>query len=324
MTLGSNSTENGVHSDEAKATLQDRFKMLRMQSEAGLDDDASPAGTGAGGGAIAGLVGRSATIGLGVSSPTIGDESPEAKSPPPATRRPSIINPKLPPGTAAGVEAAPDTSGPVDWDLWQNVVYEGPAAVARTSETELKDAIASGIPHAIRGVVWQVLADSKNDELERLYKDLVARGSPPKTDSNGTRDKESIASSASSIHSVQSTPAIGSESSAQPESAPHVNGNGIAAGNDPVSRMIQDARSKNNIDVSSIQKLEKVIKRDMGARTSYSKYLMSAGLQDGLFGVCKAYALLDESVGYAQGMNFIAMPLLFNVSVHPGVCGWRN
>ena len=34
----------------------------------------------------------------------------------------------------------------------------------------------------------------------------------------------------------------------------------------------------------------------------------------GLFGVCKAYALFDEGVGYAQGINFIAMPLLFNMT----------
>lgn len=64
---------------------------------------------------------------------------------------------------------------------------------------------------------------------------------------------------------------------------------------------------------AAIIKLEKTIKRDLGARTSYSKYLMAAGLQDGLFGICKAYALYDEAVGYAQGMNFIAMPLLFNM-----------
>ncbi len=29
----------------------------------------------------------------------------------------------------------------------------------------------------------------------------------------------------------------------------------------------------------------------------------------------KRYALYDEDVGYAQGMNFIAMPLLFNVRI---------
>jgi hypothetical protein len=66
-------------------------------------------------------------------------------------------------------------------------------------------------------------------------------------------------------------------------------------------------------DAVSLQKLEKTIKRDLGARTSFSKFAASAGLQEGLFGVCKAYALFDESVGYAQGMNFLAMPLLFNV-----------
>ena len=59
-----------------------------------------------------------------------------------------------------------DPSTPVDWDLWQSVVYEGPAAVARTSPEEPNRAIATGIPNAIRGVVWQVLAQSKNEELE--------------------------------------------------------------------------------------------------------------------------------------------------------------
>ena len=68
-------------------------------------------------------------------------------------------------------------------------------------------------------------------------------------------------------------------------------------------------------EAAALVKLEKAIKRDLGARTSFSKFLMSAGLQTGLFGICKAYALFDEEVGYAQGMNFIAMPLLFNASV---------
>lgn len=66
-------------------------------------------------------------------------------------------------------------------------------------------------------------------------------------------------------------------------------------------------------DAAALAKLEKMIKRDMGARTSFSKFATSSGLQEGLFGVCKAYALFDEGVGYAQGMNFLAMPLLFNV-----------
>jgi hypothetical protein len=71
---------------------------------------------------------------------------------------------------------------------------------------------------------------------------------------------------------------------------------------------------KQKRDAAALIKLEKAIKRDLGARTSFSKYAQSAGLQDGLFGLCKAYALFDEAVGYAQGINFIAMPLLFNMS----------
>jgi hypothetical protein len=67
-------------------------------------------------------------------------------------------------------------------------------------------------------------------------------------------------------------------------------------------------------EAAALQKLEKAIRRDLGARTSYSRYFVSQGNQESLFGLCKAYALYDEGVGYAQGMNFIVMPLLFNVS----------
>jgi hypothetical protein len=78
-----------------------------------------------------------------------------------------------------------------------------------------------------------------------------------------------------------------------------------------VSILLAEKKKRDSV---ALKKLEKAIKRDMGTRTSYSKYTQSAGLQDGLFGVCKAYALFDEGIGYAQGINFIAMPLLFNVT----------
>jgi hypothetical protein len=58
----------------------------------------------------------------------------------------------------------------------------------------------------------------------------------------------------------------------------------------------------------------------MGSRTSYSKYAVAAGFQDGLFNVCKAYALFDEAVGYPQGMNFIIMPLLFTMPEEEAFC----
>ena len=47
---------------------------------------------------------------------------------------------------------------------------------------------------------------------------------------------------------------------------------------------------------------------------------MAAGFQDGLFNVCKAYALFDEAVGYPQGMNFIIMPLLFTMPEEEAFC----
>lgn len=301
----------GRETDSARnsqSSLKDRFKMLRMQEEAGVNMGEGATTNGAGqGGAIAG---RSASIGFGVGNPTAAtagekDELHEpaqmqrgtsSPGPQPPQRAPTI-NTNLAPGTAAGMTVGPSAT-PVDWDLWQNVVYEGPAAVARANPEELNQAIVSGIPQAIRGVVWQVLAKSKDEKLEVVYHELVAKatdkekpltnGHTSLTGSDSSKEKESIASSGSSIHSNHSTP------------GPSVNGDTTDG-------------AHHKLDAAKVHKLEKTIKRDLGARTSYSKYMMAAGLQEGLFGVCKAYALYDEQVGYAQGMNFIAMPLLFNM-----------
>ncbi|TKA64177.1 hypothetical protein B0A49_05973 [Cryomyces minteri] len=240
-----------------------------------------------------------------------------------------MFKPDLPPGTASGMAAGPATEGvtSVDWDLWQSVVYEGPAAVARTSADELGRSIASGIPQAIRGVVWQVLAQSKNEELEGVYRELVARGtdkersasnagiSAPRSESSGAlgQERDSLASSASSVHSDSSTPATSGVTS-----SPQNEGNSVEAAAKVNTQAERVKRAED--DASALQKLEKTIRRDLGARTSYSKYVMSAGLQEGLFGVCKAYALFDGDVGYAQGMNFIAMPLLFNMPEEEAFC----
>lgn len=307
--------------------------MLRMREEAGIQTlEGSELGSPTmSGGAIAGLIGRGTSVGLGIGSPTsVADEkekglrispmqSPSSAVPPP-------FDPGLAPGTVVGVSAGPsalnDPAAPVDWDLWQSVVYEGPAAVARTSAEELNRAIASGIPSAIRGVVWQVLAQSKNDELESVYQELVVRGTDKDRDLskessnaylNGqAKDKQSVASSASSVHSEHSTPAT---------SVP----NGVASPSPSVEKdhesiaklqaaMVAERKKRSDDDAAALKKLEKVIRKDLGARTSYSKYAAAAGLQEALFGVCKAYALFDEGVGYAQGMNFLIMPLLFNVN----------
>lgn len=313
-------------------SLRDRFKLLRMREEAGITsigDEEYPASS------IAGLISRSANLVLGVASPTsIENHSPI--SPNTISLIPLAVDNALAPGTTAGVSAGPSTMGdpaaPVDWDLWQSVVYEGPAAVARTSAEELNKAITSGIPSAIRGVVWQVIAQSKNEELESVYRELVARGTDKDKDrmsasSGGTgssvvtgnasvngsgREKDTVMSSASSVHSDHSTLATTVTNGIRSPSPSH--DKDLESIAKVQATAIAERNRKAKEDAASIQKLEKAIKRDLGARTSFSKFAASAGLQEGLFGVCKAYALFDEGVGYAQGVNFLAMPLLFNVS----------
>ena len=330
-------SDSSAGAKKHRNSLRDRFKMLRMREEAGIQSlGGQEVGSPTAGGTFAAMIGRSASVGLGIGSPTsIADEKEGglAASPlhSPVSAAPPLTNSNLAPGTASGVTAGPsamtDPAAPVDWDLWQSVVYEGPSAVARTSAEELSIAIASGIPSAIRGVVWQVLAQSKNEELETVYRELVVRGTdkdrehlaaingqqPLNGVMNGhAKEKHSVASSASSTHSDHSTTAtsttngIISPSPSQKDEAESVTKLQAA--------MMAERKKKAKEDASTLQKLEKVIRKDLGARTSYSKYAVAAGLQEGLFGVCKAYALFDEAVGYAQGMNFLVMPLLFNVS----------
>jgi hypothetical protein len=324
-TLGRIDDEGDLQANNrsSQGSLRDRFKLLRMREEAGITmgDDAETSE----GGVLAGLIGRTTSIGLGVGSPTstAGDDPAPASPPASSLARQPNINPNLAPGTAAGVAAGPagDTAEPVDWDLWQSVVNEGPTAIARTSSEELSRAIANGIPQVIRGVIWQVLSQSKSEELEGMYRELIARGTDKeyshiKTSNlaNGSanvngKEKDSVASSSSSVHSDYSSPATTAGSTHAPLASPSVTSETFE---DPVKHQAKLAAERKQ-SAAVVAKLEKTIKRDLGARTSYSKYVMAAGLQDGLFGICKAYALYDEAVGYAQGMNFIAMPLLFNM-----------
>ncbi|KAK0626214.1 rab-GTPase-TBC domain-containing protein [Immersiella caudata] len=294
----------------SRSNLKERFKMLRMREEAGItiaEDDkaAAPVGTP--------VILRGSTAS--------DDKEVGLSIQPPPSPLPASPNPALAPGTASGVTAGPSAMSdvPVDWDLWQSVVYEGPAAVARTSADELNKAIATGIPNAIRGVVWQVLAQSKNEELQVVYRELASRGTDKEKNrqSNGTSisgnlsTKEST-SSASSVHSEHSGPnGNGVPSPTEKDSEAVIRAQAIAA----VTRKKRDKE-----DLAMLQKLEKTIRRDLGARTSYSKFAAAQGLQEGLFGVCKAYALFDEGVGYAQGMNFLVMPLLFNMPEEEAFC----
>ncbi|KAH6618887.1 rab-GTPase-TBC domain-containing protein [Boeremia exigua] len=288
----------------SQGSLRDRFKALRMREEAGITISEEMTSEG----------------GLGIASPGSVVEKEAVTSPGSgAVARQSTVNLALAPGTAAGFATGPSVgeAEAVDWDLWQSVVNEGPTVIAQTSPEELNRAVANGIPQVIRGVIWQVLAQSKNEALEQQYRELVARGTDKEhmsvqghSQMNGNgKERDSVASSASSIQSDCSTPATTTGSANAPLKSPSISSETTE---DPIKLQAKVAADKKD-KTAAILKLERTIKRDLGARTSYSKYLMAAGLQDGLFGICKAYALYDEAVGYAQGMNFIAMPLLFNM-----------
>ncbi|KAG7285167.1 hypothetical protein NEMBOFW57_009788 [Staphylotrichum longicolle] len=284
-----------------KNTLKDRFKQLRMRGEAAVPGDDDKTGA----------------------APAEGGDAALAVQPP-VSPLPQAPNKNLAPGTASGVTAGPSSlaDSPVDWDLWQSVVYEGPAAVARTSPEELNKAIATGIPNAIRGVIWQVLAQSKNEELEAVYRELVVRGTDKEK-----KDKDRQSSGAT-ISAAANGSAKGSTSSASSVHSENSGSNGAPSPTEKDSDSIKKAQAaaalerqkKEKEDLAMLHKLEKTIRRDLGARTSYSKFAAAQGLQEGLFGVCKAYALFDEGVGYAQGMNFLAMPLLFNMPEEEAFC----
>lgn len=319
----------------SRASLREQFKMLRMREEPGI---ANPESTETfEGGAVAGLIGRSTSLGVGIATPgSVGQDDNVLSTPVMSPSSPMTeslpTNPNLAPGTVSGVAAATaDTTTPIDWDFWQNVVNEGPQAVARTSPDEFTQAIGGGIPQTIRPVIWQVLAGSKNEELETVYWDLKSRGTNTETKEmpkspllngnvNGSvKEKESVASSKSSIRSDHSTPGTSANVVMASPSPSHEPSDPMA--NARLQTQLAAERAKKaKEDSASLAKLEKMIKRDMGSRTSYSKYAAAAGLQDGLFHVCRAYALFDDAVGYPQGMNFVVMPLLFTMPEEEAFC----
>ncbi|KAF7117712.1 hypothetical protein CNMCM5793_006868 [Aspergillus hiratsukae] len=285
-----------------RSSLKDQFKLLRMRDEGqGLENDGASVASG-----------RASISHSAGSPPSIPEEEEHASAPSLASPHtvPPTVNPNLPPGTVSGLSAsATDASEPVDWELWQQLVNNGPQALKGPHAEEFSAAIKRGIPQTIRGVIWQILADSRNPELEEVYRDLVARGTDKERQlTNGTGEQESLASSRASVRSENSTAHSNHGSSPSPsqETDPEKLAKEQAA-----NEIARQKKAKE--DAVALQKLEKAIRRDLGARTSYSRYFVSQGNQEGLFGLCKAYALYDEAVGYAQGMNFIVMPLLFNM-----------
>lgn len=294
-------------------SLKDQFKQLRMREDTHWAEHDTASVRSA----------RGASFGQsGTSPPSIPEEQENGALEAPATASgatspggatsPSTINPGLAPGTVSGFSrSADDASAPVDWDLWQQLVNNGPQAIANSEE--LNAAIKRGIPQTIRGVIWQILTDSRATELDDVYRELVSRGTDKeRRPSNGTLNgvlEESTSSSRSSIRSTHS--GSGTQSTSVAPSPTHETDPEKLAKEQAASETARSKKAKD--DAVNLQKLEKTIRRDLGARTSYSKYFISQGSQESLYGLCKAYALYDEAVGYAQGMNFIVMPLLFNM-----------
>ncbi|EEP80289.1 conserved hypothetical protein [Uncinocarpus reesii 1704] len=311
-------SDGDVGSTESKRqlrnSLKDQFKLLRMREEGAGDEQAD--GSEEKGGESSP---PSASLDVDSTSPQ--------PSPIPSSPLPPTVNPNLAPGTVAGFSAsATDAAAPVNWELWQQVVNHGLEALSGANAEELNLAIRRGIPQTIRGVIWQVLADSRSPDLEDVYRELCARGtdkerdrywSTPSTASingqaNGSlKEKDSSPSSRSSVHSDNSTTATNSTNFP----APSISEKGAEAMIKAQNELEEMRKKKAKEDAAALVKLEKAIRRDLGSRTSYSKYFMSQRNQEALFNVCKAYALYDGGVGYAQGMNFIVMPLLFNVSI---------
>lgn len=56
----------------------------------------------------------------------------------------------------------------IDWEFWGNLIQDYNNVLA-TSPIELSKAIYAGIPAALRGMMWQLLSSSKDEELEVQY-----------------------------------------------------------------------------------------------------------------------------------------------------------
>ncbi|KAI5799846.1 rab-GTPase-TBC domain-containing protein [Geopyxis carbonaria] len=202
--------------------------------------------------------------------------------------------------TGSSIPPTPSSTKPedeIDWDLWQAVVDDA-FNVASEKPTELNKAIQAGIPPTLRGTVWQSMATSKSLELEAIYRDVIAlpgtatsQDARPIFGSHWLWDPSPVSSQASS-------PKLGGVSS--PNLEPKKNGS-----------------SDESKWGKTITQLEKIIKRDLGDRTSFGRYKVD---QKALLNVCKAYALFDPAVGYTQGMTFIATVLLLNMTEEEAFC----
>lgn len=65
----------------------------------------------------------------------------------------------------------------VDWPFWTRVVNDYPN-VAKNESEKLEEEISAGIPPQVRGIIWQLISNSKSKEIEEMYKLLLEQESP--------------------------------------------------------------------------------------------------------------------------------------------------
>lgn len=56
----------------------------------------------------------------------------------------------------------------IDWDFWGRVVSDY-QAVAKQEPKRLSEAVQKGIPSTLRGMMWQLMSQSKDEEMELIY-----------------------------------------------------------------------------------------------------------------------------------------------------------
>ncbi|KAL3230829.1 GTPase-activating protein GYP5 [Nakaseomyces bracarensis] len=64
-----------------------------------------------------------------------------------------------------------------DWTFWTHVVNDFPAIASQEPE-KLEKYVIAGIPEQIRGIIWQMMTNSKSKEMEEIYQTLLPEVSP--------------------------------------------------------------------------------------------------------------------------------------------------
>ncbi|SMN21558.1 similar to Saccharomyces cerevisiae YPL249C GYP5 GTPase-activating protein (GAP) for yeast Rab family members [Maudiozyma saulgeensis] len=65
----------------------------------------------------------------------------------------------------------------IDWDFWTSVVNDF-STVANKESFKLEAEITKGVPRQIRGIIWQLIANSKSKEFEDIFLTLQGTESP--------------------------------------------------------------------------------------------------------------------------------------------------